>query len=72
MGNDSLKNLGYEEVFAEEDKFDRQLAGFRDDLGHVLILSNLVEYSFVSEAFSDCPCTYHFAVFTNDERVLLR
>jgi len=68
LGNDVLKNLGYTEVFAEEDKFDRQLAAFRNSDGRVLILSNLVEYAVSSELASDCPCTYHFAIFTNDER----
>ncbi|MCF7844438.1 MAG: hypothetical protein K9M03_01240 [Kiritimatiellales bacterium] len=71
LGEDTLKLSGFDTIFIEEEDYDRQFVGLRDEAGHVLLLSNIIDFD-VNIAFApECPCTYTFTIFTNDERVVL-
>ncbi len=70
IGTNTLIKLGYKVIFVEEELEDRQFLGFKNDDGHVLLLSALTEFE-DTERLS-CPCTYYFTVFTDDKRVLLK
>ncbi|MBU2259916.1 hypothetical protein KKC44_04915 [Patescibacteria group bacterium] len=69
--DETLMKIGYQTIFVEEYKEDRQFVGLRDDDGHVLLLSNIVEFANDNQDEPECPCTYTFTIFTNDERVVL-
>jgi len=71
LADETLLKIGYKTIFVEEYESDRQFVGLRDEEGHVLLLSNIVEFANDNVAEPECPCTYSFTIFTNDERVEL-
>ncbi|MBU0458803.1 hypothetical protein KJ652_04800 [Patescibacteria group bacterium] len=74
LAGDSLKNLGYEEIFVLEEEFDRQFVGLRNKEGNIILISSITDFDFVdeSEEIYECPCIFTFKVFTDDERVQLK
>ncbi|MBU0766194.1 hypothetical protein KKF55_00175 [Patescibacteria group bacterium] len=71
LEEETLKKIGYETIFVEEEEYDRQFVGLRDEEGHVLLLSNIIDFDTDIAFAPECPCKYTFTIFTNDERVEL-
>lgn len=67
--DETLMKMGYQTIFVEEYESDRQFMGLRDEGGHVLLLSNIVEFSNDNIEEPECPCIYTFTIFANDERI---
>jgi len=72
LGESTLMDLGYDTIFTEEQQFDRQFVGLQDEENHVLLFSNMVEFSVPFPEDPECPCKYTFTIFTDDERVELQ
>jgi len=71
LGEETLQKLGYTHILAEEEDFDRQFIALGDESLHVLMLSNLVEFTGPFPDAPECPCKYTFTIFTNDRRIIM-